>query len=181
MALRVSTIGMVAPGKLKISQTELPSVLSLKWSYKSDIRMISWACRLEGNGDGASTDRTGSGRGCRTDPPRSRDDSAGAGSAASRDHPAKRARSDPTAHRRADRDITAFGEPLGGSLCAAPVGGVDRSCRARAQAVAAPGHGAASARASGDAAAPSGAMELPHDGPRRRDLAGQRAASVGGQ
>jgi hypothetical protein len=44
-----------------------------------------------------------------------------------------------------------------------------------------PGHGAASARASGDAAAPSGAVELPHDGPRRRDLAGQRAASVGGQ
>ena len=34
---------------------------------------------------------------------------------------------------------------------------------------------------SGDAAAPSGAMELPHDGPRRRDLAGQRAAPVGGQ
>ena len=54
-------------------------------------------------------------------------------------------------------------------------------CRARAQAVAAPGHGAASARASGDAAAPSGAVELPHDGARRRDLAGQRAASVGGQ
>src|SRR5207302_8862168 len=27
----------------------------------------------------------------------------------------------------------------------------------------------------------SGAMELPHDGPRRRDLAGQRAAPVGGQ
>ena len=61
------------------------------------------------------------------------------------------------------------------------VGGVDRSCRVRAQAVAAPGHGAASDRASGDAAAPSGAAELPHDGPRRRDLAGQRAASVGGQ
>ena len=48
-------------------------------------------------------------------------------------------------------------------------------------AVAAAGGGAASARASGDAAAPSGAMELPHDSPRRRDLAGQRAASVGGQ
>ena len=59
------------------------SVLSLKWSSKSDIRMISWACRLGGIGDGASTDRTGSGRGCRTEPPRSRDDSAGAGSAAS--------------------------------------------------------------------------------------------------
>ena len=26
-----------------------------------------------------------------------------------------------------------------------------------------------------------GAVELPHDGPRRRDLAGQRAAPVGGQ
>src|ERR1700751_4969496 len=27
----------------------------------------------------------------------------------------------------------------------------------------------------------AGAVELPHDGPRRRDLAGQRAAAVGGQ
>ena len=35
--------------------------------------------------------------------------------------------------------------------------------------------------ASGDAAAPRRAVELPHDGARRRDLAGQRAASVGGQ
>src|SRR5580704_9903080 len=115
--------------------------------------MISWACRLDGNGDGASTDRTGSGRGCRTEPPRSRDDSAGAGSAASRDHPAKRTRSDPTAHRRADRDITALREPLGGALCAAPAGRVERSRRARAQAVAAAGRGAASAGAGGDAAA----------------------------
>ena len=72
-------------------------------------------------------------------------------------------------------------EPLGRALCAAPVGGVERSCRARAQAVAAAGRGAASTGASGDAAAPSRAVELPHDGARRRDLAGQRAASVGGQ
>ena len=60
-------------------------------------------------------------------------------------------------------------------------GWVDRSCRARAQAVAVAGGGAAGGGASGDAAAPSGAMELPHHGPRRRDLAGQRAAPVGGQ
>ena len=71
--------------------------------------------------------------------------------------------------------------PLGRALCAAPAGRVERSCRARAQAVAAAGSGAAGGGASGDAAGPSGAMELPHDGPRRRDLAGQRAAPVGGQ
>src|SRR5580693_127057 len=72
-------------------------------------------------------------------------------------------------------------EQLGRALCAAPAAGVERSCRARAQAVAAAGRGAASAGASGDAAAPSRAMELPHDGARRRDLAGQCAAPVGGQ
>src|SRR5205814_1546859 len=70
---------------------------------------------------------------------------------------------------------------LGRAFCAAPTGRVDRSCRARAQTVAAAGSGAAGGGAGGDAAAPSGAMELPHDGPRRRDLAGQRAAPVGGQ
>src|ERR1700726_2929985 len=59
--------------------------------------------------------------------------------------------------------------------------GLERSCRARAQAVVAAGSGAAGAGASGDAAAPSGAVELPYDGARRRDLAGQRAAPVGGQ
>jgi DNA-binding CsgD family transcriptional regulator len=59
--------------------------------------------------------------------------------------------------------------------------GVERSRRARAQAVVAAGSGAAGARASGDAAAPSGAMELPHDGTCRGDLAGQRAAPVGCQ
>src|SRR6202011_4898216 len=68
-----------------------------------------------------------------------------------------------------------------GRFCAAPVGGVDRSCRARAQAVAGAGRGPASAGAGGDAAAPFGAVELPHDGPRRRGVAGQRAAPVGGQ
>ena len=52
---------------------------------------------------------------------------------------------------------------------------------ARAQAVAAAGGGATGRGASGDAAGSSGAVELPHDGPRRRDLAGQRAAPVGGQ
>ena len=41
--------------------------------------------------------------------------------------------------------------------------------------------GAASAGAGGDAAAPSGAVELPYNGPRCRGVAGQRAASVGGQ
>jgi len=61
------------------------------------------------------------------------------------------------------------------------VDGFERSCRARAQAVAAAGGSAAGGGASGDAAAPSGAMELPHDGPRGRDLASQRAAPVGGQ
>src|SRR5580700_114833 len=92
-----------------------------------------------------------------------------------------RARSDPTAHRRAAGDLTALREPLGRALCAAPAAGVERSCRARAQAVVAAGSGAAGAGASGDAAAPSGAVELPYDGARRRDLAGQRAAPVGGQ
>ena len=68
-----------------------------------------------------------------------------------------------------------------GRFCAAPAAGVEGSCRARAQAVAAAGRGAASAGASGDAAAPSRAVELPHNGARRRALAGQRAAPVGGQ
>src|SRR6202048_2194308 len=77
--------------------------------------------------------------------------------------------------------LTALREPLGRALCAAPAAGVERSCRARAQAVVAAGSGAAGAGASGDAAAPSGAVELPYDGARRRDLAGQRAAPVGGQ
>src|SRR5205814_6902578 len=90
-------------------------------------------------------------------------------------------RADPTAHRRTAGDLTRRREPLGRALCAAPAGRVDRSCRARAQAVAGAGSGAAGGGAGGDAAAPSGAMELPHDGPRRRDLAGQRAAPVGGQ
>ena len=60
---------------------------------------------------------------------------------------------------------------------AAPAGRVERSCRARAQAMAA----ASGSAAGGDAAGSFGAVELPHDGPRRRDLAGQRAAPVGGQ
>src|ERR1700731_925494 len=70
---------------------------------------------------------------------------------------------------------------VGRAFGAAPAAGVERSCRARAQAVVAAGSGAAGAGASGDAAAPSGAVELPYDGARRRDLAGQRAAPVGGQ
>jgi hypothetical protein len=86
-------------------------------------------------------------------PPCSRNDSAGAGSAASGHHPAKRTRFDPTADRRAAGDLTALREPLGRTLCAAPAAGVDRSCRARAQAVAAAGRGAASAGASGGVAA----------------------------
>ena len=60
------------------------------------------------------------------------------------------------AHRRATGDLAACGEPLGGTFCAAPAGGVERSWRARAQAVVAASSGAAGAPASGDAAAPSG-------------------------
>src|ERR1700746_1164058 len=85
------------------------------------------------------------------------------------------------AHRRAAGDLTRRGEPLGRALCAAPAGRVERSCRARAQAVAAAGGGAAGGGAGGGGAAPWGAMEWPHEAPRRRDLAGQRAAPVGGQ
>src|SRR5207302_10987077 len=68
-----------------------------------------------------------------------------------------------------------------GRFCVAPAGRVERSCRARAQAMAAALGGAAGGGAGGDAAGSSGAVELPHDGPRRRDLAGQRAAPMDGQ
>src|SRR3984957_17547468 len=103
--------------------------------------MISLACRLGGIGYGASKDRVGCERGGGTEPPGSRNDRAGAGSAASRDHRAQRARSDPTAHRRATGDLTALRESLGRTLRAAPAGGVERSRRTRAHTVAAAGRG----------------------------------------
>src|SRR6202035_4073714 len=50
-------------------------------------------------------------------------------------------------------------------------GEVERSRRARGQAVAAAGCGPTSAGAGGDAAAPCRTVELPHDGARRRGVA----------
>jgi len=74
-------------------------------------------------------------------------------------------------------NIAAGGEPLGWALCGGPVGRAGRSCRPRAQTVAAGGCGAASDGASGDRAVSSGSVELPHNGP----CGGQRATAVGGQ
>ena len=85
------------------------------------------------------------------------------------------------AHRRAAGDLTRRGEPLGRALCAAPAGRVERSSRARAQAMAAAGGGAAGGGAGGDAAARSRALELPDDGARRRHFGGERATAMGRQ
>ena len=68
-----------------------------------------------------------------------------------------------------------------GRFATGSTGGIERCSGARTPAVAGGRGGAASVGTGGDAAAPSRAMELPHDGARRGHLGGERAAAVGGQ
>ena len=68
-----------------------------------------------------------------------------------------------------------------GRFASRPAGRIERCAGTRPQAVAGGRGGPASVGASGDAAAASRAVELPHDGARRRHLGGERAAAVGRQ